>query len=394
MMTSRIDNPNRVGSGFINLGPQERNFNPAVNWQTQGLLGGGAAAPQGVADIWGSSAAPAPVPSQQQRLAPPPPQMQPLGGQPESVQPFAAAPAPPRDVNAIFSALNLDAGPQQMGQPPKPPTSYLGGGAPGASAYAGMGVNNMSAGALQQPFMNGGVAPSQVPGAPQQSLMTLLQQQAQAPVAAPPSFAPVYGGLGNSAGMPQAGMAGANRMQAAFGNGMPAPPQCQLPQNGMPMNGGAHAAAFAANAFAPSTSRQPPPAAAQPAAAGPAQNLGNRGRLRSRRAALQAAARGTGSGAAASGGGGHARAGAEAGDVEAAAPVERARRREGVGVLALHVPQPRRHLGVRDVWLRAARQGGGPRDERRDVSACAGAAAGGRRLEECGKQQCEEGGVA
>ena len=40
---TQITNPNRVGSGFINLGPQQRfQQGPAANWQTQGLVGGGA----------------------------------------------------------------------------------------------------------------------------------------------------------------------------------------------------------------------------------------------------------------------------------------------------------------------------------------------------------------
>jgi len=267
-MTARIDNPNRIGSGFINLGPQQRNeVTAAANWQTSGLLGGGgaAAAPQTVSDIWSSTPAPMQPQQQRQPFQQPPqpqPQMQPFAA---PAAPFAPAPAAPvRDVNAIFSSLNLDAPPppQQLGQPPKPPTPYLGAGAPGASAYAtGIGL---SANALQQPFMNGGVAPQAAPGmvaAPQQSLMTLLQQQAQAqpaPTVSAPSLAPVYGGLG-SATMANASMADANRM-AAFSNSTPATPQCQLPPNGqLPSNGCNHVAAFASAAFAPSTSRQAPP---------------------------------------------------------------------------------------------------------------------------------------
>jgi len=275
VLTSRIDNPNRVGSGFINLGPQERNVTVAANWQTASLLGG-APAPTHVSDIWASST-PAPVPPpQQQRLTnpppPPQPQIQPFAAAPP--QPFAPPPAP-RDVNAIFSSLNLDGAspPQPMAQPPKPPTPYLGAGAPGASAYApnnnlGVGNPNLTAGApptlqtLQSPFMNGGVAP-QAAAAPQQSLMSLLQQQqaaaaaAAAPTVSAPSLAPVYGGLGNGT-MANAALAGnpaaTNRMQAAFANAVPPAPQCQLPPNGC-----AHAAAFASSAFAPSASRQAPP---------------------------------------------------------------------------------------------------------------------------------------
>ena len=42
---SRLEhNPNRVGTehaGFINFGPQTRSVQPAANWQTSGLIGGG-----------------------------------------------------------------------------------------------------------------------------------------------------------------------------------------------------------------------------------------------------------------------------------------------------------------------------------------------------------------
>lgn len=38
-------NPNRVGSGFVNYGPQVRNQQPAANWQTQGCVGTGASTP-------------------------------------------------------------------------------------------------------------------------------------------------------------------------------------------------------------------------------------------------------------------------------------------------------------------------------------------------------------
>ena len=54
-LATQITNPNRVGSGFINLGPQQRFAqNTAGNWQTSTLLGGGGggSAPQQVAQIW------------------------------------------------------------------------------------------------------------------------------------------------------------------------------------------------------------------------------------------------------------------------------------------------------------------------------------------------------
>ena len=43
---SRLEaNPNRVGSGFVNYGPQVRNQQPAANWQTASCLGQGPATP-------------------------------------------------------------------------------------------------------------------------------------------------------------------------------------------------------------------------------------------------------------------------------------------------------------------------------------------------------------
>lgn len=250
VMAARIDNPNRVGSGFINFGAMERTSQPAANWQTASMVGAPpVVAPSLVSDIWASST-PAPPPTQvpQQRFpTQPTPQM---AVQPQlSVQPFAAPPGQQRDVASIFQSLQLDAAPPpQHVAPPKP--SFMGAtGAASACAYGGLG-GNMSAGAVQQPFMNGGLQPLQPPQppppAPQQqqtqTLMNLLQ--AQAPVSAP-----VYG-LGNGT-LPQAGSC-ATRMQAAFSSAAPPAPQCQLPPNGC-----THASAFASAAFAPSASRQP-----------------------------------------------------------------------------------------------------------------------------------------
>ena len=56
-LATQITNPNRVGSGFIDLGPQQRFAQgPAANWQTSSLLGVAGAAPQQVAEIWNASA--------------------------------------------------------------------------------------------------------------------------------------------------------------------------------------------------------------------------------------------------------------------------------------------------------------------------------------------------
>ena len=98
---TQITNPNRVGSGFINLGPQQRfQQGPAANWQTQGLVGGGGA-PQGVSDIWGSVPQPKP-----QQGGPPPGRPPPgMGGY------GAGPPRPPFDVSdptAAFNGMNLE----------------------------------------------------------------------------------------------------------------------------------------------------------------------------------------------------------------------------------------------------------------------------------------------
>lgn len=262
VLTARIDNPNRIGSGFINYGPQERNVQGAANWQTASLLGGGASAPQTVSDIWASSNPT--VHPEPQRLVPPPPQPQ-IHPFAAHAQPFSAAAAPPRDVNALLQSLHLDSAPQQpqqMAQPPKPPTPLFSAGAAGASAYAGLGLNSLASSALQQPFLNGLTA-GQATAAQQQSLMMLLQQsqtpQLQPPVSA--SLAPVYGGLGNGS-VPQVGVAASNNRIQAFSN---PPSQCQLPANGC-----AHTTSFNPGAFASSQSR---PTAAPRAAPAPPKSL-------------------------------------------------------------------------------------------------------------------------
>ena len=44
-LVTQITNPNRVGSGFINLGPQQRFASSTANWQTSALKGGSAPPP-------------------------------------------------------------------------------------------------------------------------------------------------------------------------------------------------------------------------------------------------------------------------------------------------------------------------------------------------------------
>ena len=76
---SRLEhNPNRVGTehaGFIIFGPLTRSVQPAANWQTSGLIGGGGtsagAAPAQMSQIWNTPAAPPGVPQQPRRRRPP-----------------------------------------------------------------------------------------------------------------------------------------------------------------------------------------------------------------------------------------------------------------------------------------------------------------------------------
>ena len=65
-LAARIENPNRVGSGIVNYGAQERQLQPATNWQTGNLVGGASVGntPAQVSDIWNSQSAAPP----QQRM--------------------------------------------------------------------------------------------------------------------------------------------------------------------------------------------------------------------------------------------------------------------------------------------------------------------------------------
>lgn len=215
---------------------------------------------------------------------------QPSGGLGGGVQPFAAPSGAPKDVSAIFQSLGID-----TNAAPPPQARGGGGGFPGSTSVPltgfPSGLNNpvgaMSAAAVQQPFLNGGLGG--VPGVPSaglgqqpplgqqpqpaagsaqppsaQSLMSLLQQPSAAPALNTSAFAP----LGNGS-VPQA--ACGSRAQAAFSNPGPAAPQCQLPQNGVMSAGNA----FAPNhAFAPPAARGPPAGmAGQPARPAPPKTL-------------------------------------------------------------------------------------------------------------------------
>jgi len=241
-LTSRIDNPNRVGSGFINFGAMERQQTPAANWQTGNLIGGGAAAatPSQVSDIWNSTPGPPPPPQpqvqqQQMRLPPQVPQQQQMSVQQQLAQQPFAPPAMQPNVSsacALFQSLGIDStAPQQLRKEPTFP------GAP----FGGMNdVSAMSAAAQQQP----------PPGPPSQSLMNLLQTPAPTANQLSAAFQQLP---------PQ--QACAARAQAAFSNPIPAAPQCQALHNGV------HSAAFSAGAFAappppPMVQQQPPAGAA------------------------------------------------------------------------------------------------------------------------------------
>lgn len=101
ILASQITNPNRVGSGFINLGPQQRFAQgPAANWQTSSLVGG----PQqedGARGMMPPQPAAAPIFAQQQAMKTP-------------VAPFAAPGtglpvAPDPHVGSLFNAFSMGA---------------------------------------------------------------------------------------------------------------------------------------------------------------------------------------------------------------------------------------------------------------------------------------------
>lgn len=239
--TTQITNPNRVGSGFINLGPQQRFAQPqaAANWQTGGALGGGGgAAPHQVAQIWDAPAAPPTAPP------PRPPQPQAFS-QPPAHNSFGQPP-PQQGVNELFNSFGIDpnqqaaaaaraaaqAKPFTMSQPPMnmPP-------APAS---------------VQQPFMNGnhaaGGAPPPQPGS---SLMSMLGNSAMPPPQQQQGLNPNFSALGNGI-VPQA-----NRMQAAFSSNPPVhpmPPVRPVNQPNAPFNAGGQ------NSYRAQAPAAPPPA--------------------------------------------------------------------------------------------------------------------------------------
>ena len=247
VLASRIDNPNRVGSGFINFGPMERNANraPAANWQTSSLVGApssGAGAPQQVSQIWASPSPTAPL-SQQPHQRPPPPTSMQMPVPPQSfsgvpgASPFGAPPpSAGQDVNGLFSSFSID--PKAQARPTV------------GAAFPGIG-NGIPPAPVQSAFMNGAggpPAPQAMAQAGTSSLMSMLNAPPPPP---PPSLSqPFGGGLGNGSMPPNAH----SSMQAAF-NSMPPVTQRQMPPQ---------PAAFgsAPGYGGPSSGRAHPPAAA------------------------------------------------------------------------------------------------------------------------------------
>ena len=263
VLASRIDNPNRVGSGFINLGPQTRNMSaPMANWQTASLVGGagGGAAPPNVSDIWAST--PQAQPRSQQNQKPLQMPQMPVPPAPVSqAQAFASKPGmpgggafsqarpsdPTAGVNGLFGSFSIDPATQaRAGQTGRAPVSA-------APPPAFPGIPNSiprppNGAGVQQPFLNGNAAPQSQPTS---SLMSMLNTTPQPPA---PSLNPAFaGGLSNGS-VPNASA----RHQAAFAP-MPPVPQCQASSFG----------AAPPNAFggAPSSHRggapQQPPAPAR-----------------------------------------------------------------------------------------------------------------------------------
>jgi hypothetical protein len=220
-MAARIDNPNRVGSGFINLGPMQRQPQAAsANWQTGSLLGGGgggsvgATAPPGVSDIWNITPQPQPPVRAPQQPAPP------LGALPGMAGIYGAADQ--TRLGLAFQNLNLDAA---------APSAAM-----QAQTYcAGLGVGHFGMGLGD---VHGRVVPPQA-AAPAPSLMNLLHTSAPTVPSAglTPGFA-----TGN----------GSQPTRQPFANPpMPQAPPVQLQSNGM------HPPSFSPASFAPPVARPP-----------------------------------------------------------------------------------------------------------------------------------------
>jgi hypothetical protein len=220
-MTARIDNPNRVGSGFINLGPMQRQPQAAsTNWQTSSLLGGGGggtAAPPGVSDIWNNTPQPPPAPRLPQHPVPP------VGAPPGMAGRYGAADQ--ASLGLGFAGLNLDSA---------APSAAM----HGQPYHAGLGVGHFG---MSLGDVHGRVVPPP-PSAPAPSLMNLLHTPA--PTAPSAGLSPGFSmGMGN----------GGQPTSQPFANPpMPQGPPVQLQANGM------HSSPFAPGSFAPPVTQPPP----------------------------------------------------------------------------------------------------------------------------------------
>jgi len=234
VMAAQITNPNRVGSGFIDLGPMQRipQANAAANWQTQSLLGGGSAAPPQLADIWGKEqAVPQPPPGMPQMALRPPvnrsQQMQPQLGGANAFAPAAPAsvPASVGGINGMFNSFSIDPATQaralasQKAQHQGQQQAHAQAQAAAAQAAAQQARSfTAMQPSLQQPFLNGGTAAPAPPApqAPPGSLMSMLNTPPPPPPApslqAPGLNTSGFAGLGNGSvpAVPP------SRVQAAF----------------------------------------------------------------------------------------------------------------------------------------------------------------------------------
>ena len=277
VLAAQITNPNRVGSGFINLGPMQRipQVTAAANWQTAELVGvnGGATAPPSLSDIWNKQAAPPPPPGMGSRLPPgatqhaaPQQYARPGGGA------FAAPPPAPASlggVNGMFDSFSIS--PQALALASQQAQAQAAQAAAQAQAAVRAQVQSAAVQAqarsfsamqpsLQQPFMNGSVAgpPAPPPQAAPGSLMSMLGATAPQPPPPAPSMHASFGALGLGNGLLPA--VPPARLQAAFNGSVPPVAQCQLPPQPTPGFGGVP------HAFgsAPSARGAPPPAPPAP----------------------------------------------------------------------------------------------------------------------------------
>ena len=249
VLTTQITNPNRVGSGFINLGPQQR-FAPAqsTNWQASG---GPPPPPTGLADIWNAPAGPP--------KAPPPPQARPpaqaFGSQAShGSSGFGGQAAPPQGVNELFNQFGID--PNQQARAAAQAQAFV----PQNPVPPPMTMPPAPASVAQQPFLNGGAGHGVAAPQPGSSLMSMLGGAAQPP---PPNLNPGFANLnGVSAQGPNPAQVFKNIPNVSSGPpmGRPSPGQGHLPHQAPGHGGG-----FINNAAPPNSYRGAPPPAAPPA---------------------------------------------------------------------------------------------------------------------------------